>query len=82
MKNLDSLVVDLSKDTDMLRDLASKLMVTEPGQWETLIQYFKSLGYDIDLQSLKDKIREVAVNDKEKANSLIQNWYRFVMEEL
>jgi len=82
MKNLDSLVVDLSKDTDMLRDLASKLMVTEPGQWETLIQYFKSLGYDIDLQSLKDKIREVAVNDKEKANSLIQNWYRFVIEEL
>jgi isopropylmalate/homocitrate/citramalate synthase len=78
MKNLDALIEDLTESPDVLRDLASRVMGTNQGEWEALNQHLKSMGYEVDIQNLKNKVKEVAEEDEKKENELIQNWYQHV----
>lgn len=76
MKNLDALMNDLIENPDVLRDLASRVIGINQGEWEALNQHLKSMGYEVDIQNLKNKVKEVAEKDAEKENELIQNWYQ------
>lgn len=76
MKNLDTLIKDLSSKPELLKALASDLLTKIPTSLDELISLFKEMGYEIDKQKLKDKIMEIGKKDKNKENKLIQHWLK------
>lgn len=76
MDTFDKVIERLKNDADALRDLSERLMVTDAGDWEALKNHLSNLGAEMELKTIKEKIREIANKDGNKENELIQEWFR------
>ena len=78
MKTMDDLINDLKQDLALRKQLASLLVSTDPGCWSNMVDQVGSLGYQVTTDQLQQKVSQVAAQDSQKDNTLIQDWNQHV----